>query len=203
MVVLDIAIQAGSGFAQNTGTALTFIPGSSVKVEQVIGDLDYQTKGATASQSTTRFNVHGTDVGSSFEANGKIIFTFGDTISRDIAAVNYRAGDPIAWSTSTDPDAGLLLNFYTNTDGSPLFVKPSGVPMAAEDVHSWSNDFPATRRTFHRSHNSYSIQAGTGDSVTSYTIRRLNRTRPVMGLPGRRSATMTSTQHAAPHTRHF
>jgi hypothetical protein len=58
MVFLIIASLSGPAVAQNIGTSLTFIPGSSVKVEQIIGDQDYQTKAATASQSTTRFNIH-------------------------------------------------------------------------------------------------------------------------------------------------
>src|SRR5437867_12264088 len=98
MLCLNIAIQAGPAVAQNTGTSLIFIPGSSVKVEQIIGDQDYQTKAATASQSTTRFNIHGTDVCASFEANGKVILTFGDTISKDPSAVNVIARVPIAWN---------------------------------------------------------------------------------------------------------
>lgn len=128
------------------GTSLTYIQGSSVKLEQVIGDCDFQAQAQqivkgqtvtcqpTTSQTVTRFNVAGNGQGGSFEANGKMIFFFGDTISKDPSTVNYHASDPIAWSTSTDPEAGLLLNFYTNPDGSPLFVKASGITMGPDDI---------------------------------------------------------------------
>jgi uncharacterized protein (TIGR03437 family) len=126
---------------------LTYIPGSSVKLEQVIGDCDLQTQAQqivagqtvtcvpTTSQTITRYNIAGNGQGGSFEAdNGKMIFFFGDTISSDVNIVKYLAADPIAWSTSTDPEQGLLLNFYTNPDGSPLFVQPPGIPMGPDDI---------------------------------------------------------------------
>lgn len=129
-------------WAQSTGnTALTYIPGSSVKVEQMIGDCDLQVKAKdgscsrTASQTTTRYNIDGTDLGSSFEHNGKVIFLFGDTISQDVSAVNYGAGDSFAWSTTTDPEAPLTLNFYTNTNGTPRFIRPGqGINMGGNNV---------------------------------------------------------------------
>ncbi len=133
-------------FAAAQSTTLTYNPGSTSKVEQIIGDCDWQAQAQqivsgqpvtckpTSSQTVTRFNILGTDVGDSFEADGKVVFSFGDTISKDVGAVNYHAGDPVAWSTSTDPEAGLLLNFYTNPDGSPLFVKPPGINMGADDI---------------------------------------------------------------------
>ena len=122
-----------SALAQTT-TVLTYNAGSTLKVEQLVGDVDYQTKKPTASQTVTRYNILGSDIGYSFESNGKLIFTFGDTISKDASVLNYRAADPLASSTSTNPDAGMLLNYYTAKDGTPLFVKPPGVVMGADDV---------------------------------------------------------------------
>ena len=63
-----------------------------------------------------------------------MIFLFGDTISKDVSAVNYHAADPLAWSTSTDPESGLLLNFYTTSSGLPLFVQPQGIKMGPDDT---------------------------------------------------------------------
>ncbi len=43
--------------------------------------------------------------------------------------------DPLAWSTSTDPEQGLLLNFYTvPSTGLPLFVTPPGIDMAGNNI---------------------------------------------------------------------
>jgi hypothetical protein len=129
-----------TGRGPGSNTTLTYIAGSSVKLEQVIGDCDWAVLAAkgtctpTASQSVSRFNILGNGFGYSFEDNGKMLFLFGDTISKDVKAVNYHAHDPLAWSTSTDPEAGLLVNFYTNADGTPLFVEPPGVAMGADDI---------------------------------------------------------------------
>ncbi len=127
-------------------TTLTYNPGSTVKIEQVIGDCDYQAQAIeivagqpltcvpTTSQTVTRADVAGNGQGGSFEAGGKMIFFFGDTISSDPATLNYGGADPIAWSTSTDPQAGLLLNFYLRSNGKPLFVKSPGIAMGGDDI---------------------------------------------------------------------
>lgn len=139
VVALTLCVTGQSGQAPS----LTYVPGSSVKVEQVIGDCDWQyldyTLGTgscrpTTSQTVTRAHVLGNGQGGSFEHNGKLIFLFGDTISEDINTLNYHGKDPIAWSTSTDPEAGLLINFYMNSDNTPLFVVPPNVKMGPDDV---------------------------------------------------------------------
>jgi hypothetical protein len=136
-------IEAGSA-----PVTLTYQPGSTVKLEQVIGDADYAAiaRGstvATTSKTVTQCNVAGCDLGQSFEHDGKVIFLFGDTISNDPSmpwstssapAVPYRAGDCFGWSTTTDPESGLQINLYTNSAGAPLFVQPPGVPMGAFDT---------------------------------------------------------------------
>jgi hypothetical protein len=144
--VLALTCLSAVAVAQSgPGPALTYIPGSSVKIEQVIGDCDDQAQAKqivagqtvtcvpTTSQTVTRFDIAGNGQGGSFEDNGKLIFFFGDTISNH-HVVQYFAADPIASSTSTDPTQGLLLNFYTHGDGSPLFVQPPGIDMGADDI---------------------------------------------------------------------
>jgi hypothetical protein len=141
LLVLGVLLTSSHGRSQSTAAAaLTFIPGSSVKVEQLIADCDWQAKARdgsclrTASQTISRYNIMGTDLGSPFESNGKLIIPFGDTISSDPNTVNYGAGDSIASSTSTDPEAAMLLNFYTNANGSPLFVRMPGINMGGNNV---------------------------------------------------------------------
>lgn len=121
---------------------LTWITNSSVKLEQIIGDDDWADLAVgitnlTASQTVARFHILGNGLGYSFEDNGKLIFLFGDTISEDTTTINYHAADPLAWSTNTDGETPLLLNFFTNTPPSqftPLFVQPSGIKMGPDDV---------------------------------------------------------------------
>ncbi|MFI5166729.1 MAG: DUF4185 domain-containing protein [Thermoanaerobaculales bacterium] len=136
---IDLSLFQNSGSA-TTPVPLTWIPGSTVKVEQIIGDCDWTkfdwatqtgTCVPTTSQTITRFDFEGTDLGSSFEDAGRLVFLFGDTIG---TKTNYHAGDAMAWSTSTDPAAGLLINCFTHSDGSLLFVQPPGINMGADDV---------------------------------------------------------------------
>ena len=130
---------------------LTWLTNSSVKLEQVNGDVDWEAKAQgsnllTASQTVTRFHILGNGLGYSFEDNGKLIFLFGDTISENTTNWNYHAADPLAWSTNTDGETPLLLNFFTNTPSPitnefgvvtnffPIFVKPAGIKMGPDDV---------------------------------------------------------------------
>src|SRR5215213_9263827 len=63
-------------------TTLTSIAGSTTKVEQMIGDCDYTAQAQTGlcvpttSRTVTRARVLGTDLGASFESNGRVIFLF-------------------------------------------------------------------------------------------------------------------------------
>ena len=115
--------------------SLTFNPGSTERLEQLIGDTDVWTRDwpdpePTPSQSATRFNVVGCELGSSFEhtfkertsSTGpvqsveKVVFLFGD-------ALEFRAFDIMGWSSGTEADAAtgsLQLNFFTGTSPSPL-----------------------------------------------------------------------------------
>jgi hypothetical protein len=123
--------------AQVGGTSLTWIPGSSVKVQQLIGgewppgdpvsycvppgdpreDIDWQTKEPLLNQTYTNWLVGGTDLGSSFEHGGQALFLFGDTLY-------FNAGDTMAATSSTDAASGLPLSFFTAKDGSTLLIQP-------------------------------------------------------------------------------
>ena len=124
--------------ASLVGVTLTWIPDSTVRVEQMIGDCDYaaQAKSGqctpTTSRTATRAKVVGTDIGASFESQGNLIFLFGDTTGP--AGEEYFAGDTMASSTSTNPAAGLFLDVFTKSDGTPYFVRVQGVPMGAANV---------------------------------------------------------------------
>lgn len=110
---------------------LTWITNSSVKLEQVIGDVDWANGSNVTSRTITRFNIEGTDVSATFLSGTNRIYVFGDTIGSN---VNYMAADPVAWSTTADGETGLRLNFYTNSDGSNVFIDPPGIRMAGDDT---------------------------------------------------------------------
>jgi hypothetical protein len=106
---------------------LHYIEGSTVKVEQLIGDIDNQTKQPTLNQTLSRYSIRGTGLGYSFEHKGKAYFLFGDTIgSHD--------GDAMGITSSTNPQGPLALDFLTNADGSYLRIEPAGVSMAGFEV---------------------------------------------------------------------
>jgi len=142
------ALRPHSASAGSAAVSLTYQPGSTAKLEQIIGDVDYAALArgstvATTSRTVSQCNVAGCDLGQSFEHQGKVVFLFGDTISNDPSmpwgtsaapSVDYHAADCFGWSTSTDPESGLQLKLYTKPSGGPLFVQPPGVPMAADDT---------------------------------------------------------------------
>jgi lysophospholipase L1-like esterase len=106
--------------------SLSWVPGSTTKLEQLIGDEDYETKQPTLSQTDTRYRVAGTDLGYSFPHRKKQIFLFGDSLY-------FSAGDTMAWSTSTDPGS-VALSFFPSASGSTLLVEPPGINMGAFNV---------------------------------------------------------------------
>ena len=73
------------------------IRGATRKVYQLTGEHDREQGVPTLNLTETRFGLFGTDLGASFEHNGRLWFLFGDTVS----AVGYddrrpEAGDSIA-----------------------------------------------------------------------------------------------------------
>ena len=111
-----------------SAAGLTFVPGSTRKVEQLVGDLDLETKRPTVSRTEKRFGIGGTDLGSSFEHEGKLFFLFGDTVSRG------GGGDAIATTAAQSGEAGVRLDFVTGADGKWLKVRPPRDRMGAVEV---------------------------------------------------------------------
>jgi hypothetical protein len=129
-LVVLLIMPAGKTVALNP-PALVWMANSSVKLEQNIGDVDWATGSNTTSRTVSRFNILGNDLGCSFVAGTNLLFFFGDTIGSN---VDYHAEDMFAWSTTTNGTQGLLLNFFTNSAGSNLFVNPSGISLGADDT---------------------------------------------------------------------
>jgi hypothetical protein len=124
----------------------------------------------TVSQTTTRADVLGQGLGYSFEDEGKLIFLFGDTFGATLGKTpaglpdgnayyptwthvqnpfQYLAGDTMAWSTTSRPEDGLLLNYFLASDKThALIVQPeyttpqcypdgtcgTALPMGADDI---------------------------------------------------------------------
>jgi hypothetical protein len=108
--------------------ALHFTPESTVKLEQLIGDQDKERRKPTLTQTFTRFGIEGTELGASFEHQGRVYFLFGPTVGR-----LPREPDTIASSDTVDPQGGVHLDFLTNA-GNYIAVQPTEITMALLDV---------------------------------------------------------------------
>ena len=84
----------------------------SEKVEQLIGDWDFETLRPTRQQTESRFNVAFTDLGAPFEFDGKLWFLFGDT-DPESPGWDPRHDDTIAFTDAESADE-LRLEFLTD-----------------------------------------------------------------------------------------
>ena len=108
-----------------SGPVLTYVAGSTLKLEQLLGEEDKELHQPTLSQTETRYGLQGTDLGYSFEHQGRVYFLFGDTVGR-----LDRALDSIATTDATDPEQGVRLDFLT-AGNNYLTVQPPGISMGA------------------------------------------------------------------------
>ena len=105
------------------------IDGSTRKVCQLTGDTDRQAGVPTGNQTDRRYGVWGTDLGASFEHDGRLVVLFGDT-------VGARPGDRdvLAFSDDVDPDDCVDLEFPTAADGAFRPFEVPGVSQGAFEV---------------------------------------------------------------------
>jgi hypothetical protein len=99
------------------GTAPTIrvvTPGS--KMCQLIGDVDRATGQPTVNRTATRFGLTNTDLGATFEHDGRLWFFFGDSYPSGADAANPHCGDAIAWTTDKTPQGCVSLDFVSRPD---------------------------------------------------------------------------------------
>src|SRR5678809_274698 len=61
------------------GDGIAYVPGSTQKVCQLIGETDRETGAPTVNRTETNWGLAGNDLGYSFEHDGKLFFLFGDS----------------------------------------------------------------------------------------------------------------------------
>jgi hypothetical protein len=107
---------------------LHYEAGSTIKVEQLLGEEDKQLHQPTLSRTFTLYGIEGTDLGNSLEHGGRVYFLFGDTVGRLRHSL-----DTIATTDAADPETGVRLDFlkYGN---DYLTIQPPGVSMGAFEV---------------------------------------------------------------------
>ena len=126
----DSARPAGRSVGQATspGPVIRFVAGSTVKMQQLLGETDKEKHQPTLSLTETRYGIRGTDLGNSFEHNGRVYFLFGDTVGR-----LDRALDTIATTDAADPEQGVRLDFLM-AGRDYLTIQPPGISMGAFEV---------------------------------------------------------------------
>ena len=103
-----------------------YLLGSTRKVMQLTGDYDRERGQTVANQTGWRYGLAGTDLGYSFEHEGRLYFLFGDSnASQGYNQWRPESGDAVASTTSTDP-SGISLEFWTAPDG--FYRSPRVVP---------------------------------------------------------------------------
>lgn len=112
-----------------TSQTLRYIPRSTTKLEQLIGDEDKERHQSTRSLTNKRYGIQGTDLGYSFEHEGRIYFLFGDTVGRLGQAL-----DTIASTDVTNPENGVRLDFLTASKSKYLTIQPHRISMGAFEV---------------------------------------------------------------------
>ncbi|MDT0349058.1 DUF4185 domain-containing protein [Pseudonocardia charpentierae] len=94
---------------------IELVPGSVRKVCQLTGEWDRQRHTPAHNRTETRFGLVGTDLGASFEHDGRLWFLFGDTWP------DPEGGDSVAWTTDPTPEPGIGLEFVS---ADSRFVRP-------------------------------------------------------------------------------
>lgn len=112
----------------NSVPVIRYVSGSTTKIEQLIGDEDKERRQPTISRTVAWYGLQGTDLGYSFEHQGRAYFLFGDTVGR-----LDRALDTIATTDARNPEQGVRLDFLTVGDRY-LTVEPPGISMGAFEV---------------------------------------------------------------------
>jgi hypothetical protein len=142
---------ATPGLGAATYNQLSYIPGSTIKIEQILGDHDWADTSRTVRSTTlTHADVLGSDIGASFMDGDSLIFLCGDTIgatqtyvptwARTLDLYKWDARDPLAWSTTANSDSALDVQFFTNAAGdstlitAPVYADGSSLPMGIDDV---------------------------------------------------------------------
>ncbi len=127
--VWSLALSVGCGAAPVApADRVVYVDGSSEKLCQLVGETDRQSGQSTANRTATRFGLIGSDLGYSFEHDGKLFFLFGDSVPTP----KFRGrpngptdpprtrddNDAIAFTSDTASDRCPTLEFIRNAIGA-------------------------------------------------------------------------------------
>ena len=129
---------------QAPAQTVSVVPGSVSKVCQLIGNFDKQLNMSTTGLTKTRYGVGGTDLGSSFEHQGVVVFLFGDTNGNGSAPYPVKNDSFANVTSSADPDNCLSLQFYSKSPGSFLPPIVPGISQGTDEVPAGGVDVAGT-----------------------------------------------------------
>jgi hypothetical protein len=131
LAAIAILAMTGAALPPRAAAEPVYHTGTTRKVLQLTGDYDQPLRRPTLSLTKTQADLRSTDLGSSFEHNGKLYFLFGDTFGRSAAD-----NDTFATSESTDPSQ-LTLAVAKAADGKFLIITVPGIQQGAYEVPSY------------------------------------------------------------------
>lgn len=118
-----------SGFIVAQSPDANYIPGSSQKIEQLVGDWEFQYQQSTTNLTNTYYQLTRTDLGVPFYHNGKTYILFGDSQGGHTGDL-----DAIAYTTDNNPDDGLSITFLTDGNGIWNPIAIPGIDMGTFNV---------------------------------------------------------------------
>jgi hypothetical protein len=107
---------------------------SGQKVCQLTGDEDRALAEPTLNRTFTRYGLSNTDLGASFEYDGKLWFLFGDSFPTGGGAPNPLCGDAIAFTAATSFAGCPLLSFVAAPSGTFQSPVVPGIDLGCYDV---------------------------------------------------------------------
>src|SRR6476469_4866708 len=128
---------------------LDLVPGRLRKVCQLTGEWGHKRHTPAHNRTDAGFGLVGTDLGASFEHDGRLWFLFGDTWP------DPEGGDSVAWTTDPTPEPGIGLEFVSagsrflrprvsTPDGRPVSTTFFEVPLDGFSACGYMNDSPTT-----------------------------------------------------------
>ncbi len=106
--------------------SISYVEGSTEKIEQLIGDWDRERNVPTRNRTFEKYQLPSTDLGVPFLHKGKTYLCFGD--------VWIENGDPLGFTTDTIAADGINLEFVTKPDGAYKKLEIPGVSMEGMEV---------------------------------------------------------------------
>lgn len=120
-----------SGLPPTVGN-LVYVPGSTQKVCQLTGDVDWETGLPTAAKTFSNYGLDAADLGYPVENQGKLILLFGDSWpsthpqNASAAQSEILPDDSVGITTRTaPPDSRSCLDLVINHDAAGKFVPPT------------------------------------------------------------------------------